>query len=200
MAQTTAEHDELLANDSDSSIEMPPEDTGPLRRAYTTQYHLMQIDEVCKVFKVNPDKGLNYNKIEKRRSKYGSNRLTPPQQSKISVIRDEICGVSMCCGLIIPLILCIIAAAMSENNNIWIIILSVILFIATILSCIWSYYGENNLITKYISDPEANASDYKVNVIRQHNAGILISGYWRQIMKETPIQDIIHIIKDYYRM
>ena len=203
MTQKAAEHDELLANDSDSSIEIPiakNNQHGRLRRAYQTECHLIEIDQVCKAFKVDPDKGLNYKKIERRRTKYGSNKLTPPRQSKISSIcQDEKCGVSMCCGFVIPLILCIVFAILS--GNIWIIILSVILFISSILLCIWLYYGERNLVTKYIFNPETDpSSTHIVTVIREHNAGMLISGYWRQMMKEAPVEDIVYIIKDYYRV
>ena len=194
MEQTTAECDELIANESHSCIDIPhdPEATDP----HHTEYHLMEIDKVCKIFKVDPDKGLNYNEIQKRRKKYGSNKMTPPQQSKLPMIKRKIFTTEMCVGYTVSLILCIVTSVMLEN--IWIIILSVILFTTMTLSCLWSFYGGNNLITKCIYNPTSDPfSNYTVTVIRDNN---LISGYWRQTMNKTAVEDIVYIIKEYYRM
>ena len=160
-------------------------------------HHATPIDQLCERFKVDPDKGLHYSEVNRRAQEHGLNKVSYPIDfCYFYAIIIFMSMLTMCIGLVIPLIFCVTIAALSQN--IWIIILTIILAIIIITSLIWSSYGEEKLMKPY-----SNREDVRTTqVLRHHNDELqeLIVGYYRESLKQSPVSDIITLIQEYYRM
>ena len=157
--------------------------------------HTTPIDQLCEQFEVDPDKGLHYSEVNRRVQEHGVNKLSsPPKPNLCRVLFRSM--LTMCMGLVIPLIFCIIIAALSQN--LWITILTIILAIIIITSLIWSSYGEEKLMKPYLNRENVMTTQ----VLRDHNVELqeLIVGYYRYLLKQSPVSDIIALIQEYYRM
>lgn len=166
-----------------------------LRQLQKNNYHELKIDEVCEKFEVDPNKGLNYSQVTKRVIENGLNKLTPPPQGHgCSHILQFLLQPVICCGILLPIIFCIIIVALQPNIS---TIILMVLFIISFFILLWiSLYGKQKFI-----DPYFIINDEKFSqVLRDYSHQKLIYGYYRTTLKQTPITDITELIEMYYRM
>lgn len=158
------------------------------------KYQLMQIDEVCERFEVDPIEGLNYSQVKQRFEKYGANKFSQKERNVWKKIQKSLMKPVIFCGMLLPSIFCIIILILYPN--IYILTLAIVFTLHTIIATAWFSYGQRKILSQYLNIDEPRYCQ----VLRNCKHETLIQGYYRESLTQTPITDIIVLVLEYYRM
>eukprot|EP01084_Bolivina_argentea_P285421 489454_1 len=145
-------------------------------KAYVNNYHTLSISEICKIYKVDLEEGLNYDDVALLRRTHGYNKLTLPRRKNSEWIYNSLFSYFFCL-ITISMILAVIGGILLEN----IIILSFAGFLCSLIIChfifVWYYWKHNDEDIEIISDSDT------VQVIRNcicKDNILLLNGYIRR--------------------
>eukprot|EP01084_Bolivina_argentea_P285420 489453_1 len=131
-------------------------------KAYVNNYHTLSISEICKIYKVDLEEGLNYDDVALLRRTHGYNKLTLPRRKNSEWIYNSLFSYFFCL-ITISMILAVIGGILLEN----IIILSFAGFLCSLIIChfifVWYYWKHNDedieIISRIIANAELCAQD-----------------------------------------